>query len=294
MKSKHPKIILLLLILGLLSCKSNKENIEFSFFAAGHTYGNPRDVKHPKGLYKPFTQKFKNLNEDKKMKFGFLLGDIVWVPKFWPEAEKDMSKLKMPIHVVRGNHDGKLEFIQEKFGKTYKKFTYQDNLFIILDSNIDKWNISGDQLVFLMNTLRIDGKKAKNIFILTHHLLWYSKEQFPNPIPNSTAGRASETNFWSKIEPLLRNQKKPVFLFAGDMGAFPKEHRRQKNTIEYFYHNYDNITFIGTGMGGGVKDNFIIVDIHKDQSVDFRLIHLNGDDINGLGKLEDYLINSTN
>tara|TARA_B110000902_G_scaffold26670_1_gene28988 strand:- start:6563 stop:6940 length:378 start_codon:yes stop_codon:yes gene_type:complete len=88
-----------------------------------------------------------------------------------------------------------------------------------------------------------------------------------------TYGRALGKNFWSKIEPFLRNQKKPVFLFAGDMGAFPKEFRKQKNTIEYFYYNYDNITFIGTGMGGGVKDNFVIVDILKNKTVDFRLIH---------------------
>ena len=285
---KHLKLFLSLLLFSVLSCKSDKKTVEFSFFTAGHIYGNPRDEAHPKGLYKPFTQKFKKLNEDKNMKFGVLLGDIVWKSEFWKEAELDISKLKMPVHYVRGNHDGKLDFFQGKFGKTYKKFMYQNNLFIILDTNIDKWNILGDQLIFLMNTLRNDGKKADNIFILTHHLLWYSKENFPNPIPNSTYGRALETNFWSKIEPLLRNQKKPVFLFAGDMGAFPKEFRKQKNTIEYFYYNYDNITFIGTGMGGGVKDNFVIVDILKNKTVDFRLIHLNGDNENSLGRLDNY------
>ena len=41
-------------------------------------------------------------------------------------------------------------------------------------------------------------------------------------------------------------------------------------------------------MGGGVRDNFIIVDILRDQSINFRLIHLNGNDMNGLGKLKDY------
>ena len=67
-----------------------------------------------------------------------------------------------------------------------------------------------------------------------------------------------------------------------------------KNKPEYFYHNSDNITFVGTGMGGGVRDNFVIVDVHQDQSVSFRLIHLNGKNINSLGKLEDYTKESQN
>lgn len=219
---------------------------------------------------------------------GFLLGDVVWRQSAWPEAEKDISKFNMPIYIARGNHDGKLDFFKKKFGETFKKFIFNDDLYIILDSGLDKWNISGDQIEFLVNALRDEGKKAKNIFIFTHHLLWNSNEKFSNPIPNSISGRAQKTNFWPRIEPLLRAQKKPVFLFAGDMGAFPKEFRKQKNTIEYFYHTYENITFIGTGMGGGIRDNFIIVDILSDHTINFRLIHLNGNDITGLGRLEDY------
>ena len=39
-----------------------------------------------------------------------------------------------------------------------------------------------------------------------------------------------------------------------------------------------------------IKDNFVIVDILKNQTVDFRLIHLNGDDESGLGRLDNYEI----
>lgn len=277
--------------LTLASCGPSA-NIEHSFFIAGHTYGSPLDEGKEKGLYKPLMDKVRFINEQNNLDKGFLLGDVVWKPTYWPEAEKDILKFNPKIHLVKGNHDGNSDFYTAKFGKTYSKFIFKDNLYIILDSTLDKWNISGDQLVFLMNTLRNDGNKASNIFIMVHHLLWYSKDKFFKPMPNSTYGKAEETNFWNKIEPLLRAQQKPVYLFAGDMGAFPKEFRKQKETIEYFYHSYDNITFVGTGMGGGIRDNFVIVNIHKDQSVSFRLIHLNGDDIDGLGKLEDYQVNS--
>lgn len=280
---------LIALLLVITGCKSTSK-LDHSFFIAGHTYGNPQEKGETKGLYPPFKEKIPYINEQQDLDMGFLLGDVVWLPKAWPEAEQDIAKFKMPIHQVRGNHDGKIDFYKEKFGDTYKKFTHKNNLYIILDSNLAGWNISGEQLVFLMNTLRNDGKKANNIFVFVHHLLWHSKEKFPHPIPNSTYGSAPKINFWTRIEPLLQAQEKPVFLFAGDMGAFSKEFRKQKGIIEYFYHERGNLTFIGTGMGGGKRDNFVIVDVSKDQTVDFRLIHLNGDNIDGLGKLKDYRI----
>ena len=41
-------------------------------------------------------------------------------------------------------------------------------------------------------------------------------------------------------------------------------------------------------MGGGIRDNFVIVDVLNNGEVNFRLIHLNGENTNGLGKLEEY------
>ena len=41
-------------------------------------------------------------------------------------------------------------------------------------------------------------------------------------------------------------------------------------------------------MGGGDRDNFVVVDVLNSGEVNFRLIHLNGTDMSGLGKLEEY------
>ena len=54
------------------------------------------------------------------------------------------------------------------------------------------------------------------------------------------------------------------------------------------YHTYSNITFIASGMGGEIRDNIVFVDIDEDKTVSFRLIALNGEDINSLGRLIDY------
>jgi hypothetical protein len=43
-------------------------------------------------------------------------------------------------------------------------------------------------------------------------------------------------------------------------------------------------------MGEGIGDNFIIADIMNDNSVRYRLISLNCEDINCLGKLEEYIL----
>lgn len=282
---RYTAITMLFLVLG---CSAPKK-LKFSFFVAGHAYGDPRDKGNTKGIYGPFKDKFGYINELEKMKLGFLLGDVVWRPNAWPEAQEDIALLKMPVHIVRGNHDGKLEDFENKFGKSYKSFVQDKNLFIVLDPNLDKWNISGDQLVFLKNTLRNNTDEVDNIFIMAHQVLWWSKEKLSRPLPNSLQNRADETNFWSKIDPLLKGLNKPVFLFAGDVGAFSMETRKTNRIIEYFYYQEGNVTYISSGMGGGVRDNIVIVDVLNDGEVNLRLIALNGEDINGLGKLEDYV-----
>ncbi|MCK8481785.1 metallophosphoesterase family protein [Psychroserpens algicola] len=285
------KIIYLACFLFVGCSSSGQKKLKHSFFVAGHTYGNQLKKKETngnlKGLHPAFKQKFAFLREQPKMKMGFLLGDTVWRPQDWPDAIADIETIGIPVEVVRGNHDGNLKSFKNKFGETYKSFITDNNLYIILDTNLDHWNITGDQMIFLKNTLRNETKNIDNIFILSHHLLWYSKDKIPEPTPNSLHKTEGKTNFWKDIEPLLRAQKVPVYLFAGDVAAFYRKRDKDKIT-EFYYHEQNNLTFIATGMGGEVRDNLVITDVYDDGSVEFRLIYLNGNNINELGKLEDY------
>ncbi|MEM9678743.1 MAG: metallophosphoesterase, partial [Bacteroidota bacterium] len=138
----------IVICLFLASCSTTKKT-EYSFFIAGHAYGNPSEKANNIGLYKPFKAKTSFINEQKNMKHGFLLGDVVWGQNFWPRTLEDISQFEMPIHVARGNHDGKLDYFEKQFGKSYKKFFVNEDLFIVLDLNLDQWNIAGEQLVFL-------------------------------------------------------------------------------------------------------------------------------------------------
>lgn len=281
--------VLIAILIGLffVSCENNKAK-NYSFFIAGHTYGSPKDKGKTKGLYTNFKNKIPLLNEKKTLELGFLLGDVVWKPSSWPEAIKDIQKINVPVHIARGNHDGPLKEFEEQFGKSFKSILKNNDLFIVLDPNLDRWNISNDQLVFLMNAIR-NNKNINHIFILTHQLIWWTNNKYSKPFPNSIQGKAPKINYWSKIEPLLQDLEVPVYLFAGDVGAFSKEDRKANFPTEYFYHVDKNITYVATGMGGGVRDNFVIINVEKNGDVNFDLIHLNGDDINSLGILEDYV-----
>ena len=276
-----------LLLVGCSKSVNQKEekSVDFSFFVAGHVYGEP-GVNNV-GVHPPFKSKFELIRNDSLLEFGVFTGDIVYQPteKDWDEIDDDVSSLNLPVHFAVGNHDmNDREMFERRYGDTYSSFTHHSDLFIILDPNIDRWNISGDQLMFLENLLAEKYEKVNNIFVFFHQVLWWDKDNIYKGVHlNSVDYRSDSLNFFTEVEPLFKALKNNVVMFSGDVGAF-------YTAQEFMYHQYENITLIASGMGGGVRDNFIIVDVYSDKTIGFRLIHLNGDDINSLGKLTDYVL----
>ena len=244
------------------------DNQGYSFYIAGHTYGKPG--VESKGLYGPFTDKFHLINKYQSIKFGFLLGDLVKKAsnEAWELVKKDLNSLDPRIEniIVPGNHDvgkgahGALrEIFLQQFGKTFFSFKHGKDLFIMLDGNISEWNISGEQLQFLKQSLPNKNDSTNNIFIFSHQLIWQSssKPEFKKIKPNSLEGRSNNLNFWGEVFPLFSDLTNNIYFFSGDIGAFP-------NGNELFYAKYLNVTFVATGMGGGMRDNFLIVSVIKD------------------------------
>ena len=285
------KYIFLFLVLVLFSCDKNEDGtteespISYSFFIAGHTYGTP-GVDND-GLHPAFKNKFDLIQSDGHIDFGVLTGDIVitGTEQNWNEVDNDIIDLGLPVYFAAGNHDvTDRTLFESRYGQTYYSFVHQSNLFIVLDPNIDGWNISGNQLDFLENVLNTEAQNVNNIFVFFHQLLWWEPDNiYQNVVLNSFSGRADTINFWNEIEPLFNELAKPVHMFAGDVGAY-------YTGSELMYHQYENITLIASGMGGNVRDNFIIIDVHEDASVSYRLIALNAPDISALGDLEDYTL----
>lgn len=283
-------ILNVVLIILFLSVKVSAQDspISYSFFVAGHTYGKP-GVDNV-GLHPPFKEKFDYIRSRQEIQLGFLTGDIVkrGSVKDWDEVDADIETLEIPVWFVVGNHDmSDRALFESRYGITYHFFTLNNDLFIILDPNLDNWNISGDQLNFLTNTLNDKALSSENIFVFFHQMLWWSPYNiYRNLECNSRDGRANEINFWTEVEPLFHALDNQVFMFAGDVGAVSLAE-------DVAYDRYDNISFIASGMGEGPGDNFVVVNIHTDQSISYDLICLNDPNLNCLGNLTDYRISST-
>jgi len=285
---KNKYSIILLYLLFSLSGQTQNRQIVYSFFVAGHTYGQP-GVKN--GLHPPFKEKFDYIRNRPEIKFGVFTGDIVAANPTaieWDRVDADIENLGLPVYFTVGNHDMEnRELFESRYGDTYYSFTFENDLFIVLDPNLDNWNISGDQLVFLKNTLKENNNNNNHIFVLFHQLLWWENNNvYANIGPNSFAGRADSINFWSEIEPMFSKLQNEVFMFAGDVGA-------GSWAVDFMYDKYNNISLIASGMGEGNGDNFIVVNVYEDNSVGYDLICLNDSVLNCFGNLTDYRLTTS-
>ena len=286
------KFILFLLLITLESCPSPQSDtapLEYSFFVAGHVYGTPGESEDNIGVHPPFKKKLGLLKNDSSIAFGVFTGDIVYngaLEKEWDELDADIATIGKPVYFAPGNHDiansKKRAVFERRYGDSYRSFTHKKDLFIILDPNMNKWNISGDQLTWLQKEISEKAKISRNIFVFFHQVLWWSAQnEYKGYPPNSPSGRAEEINFFSEVYPLFHGLQNKVYMFAGDTGVYE---------TGYMYAQDQNITLIASGMGGRKQDNFVIARVNEDGSLNFDLISLNGETIDALGKLEDYVL----
>ncbi len=267
--------------------KAIVNSIELSFYVAGHVYGNPNKNNTPQkdDMHPPFVAALSDIAKDKRILFGILTGDTVYQPskKSYENLIATMAKTEKPYFVVPGNHDLSISGLFLKYFKhEYQAFVKNKTLFVLLTPRQD-WSIDDVQLKFLENELKEHKWEVSDILIFTHQLFWLEKNdtRFPGVLPNSWANKEKPSNFWSRIKPLFSNYPGGVYFFAGDVGA-------SEDGKSVVYDVYDNLHFIATGMGGGVADNYLVVNVYSDSNVKIDLIALNGDNPNALGSLTDW------
>ena len=276
-------ISILLAILVIPSAFSQSDDTEYSFFTAGHVYGNPNVPSY--GIHQSFLDYFPQINSDPKLQLGFFTGDVVKMPtaQYFDSLQIDLDQLVMPYYIAAGNHDISNEFT-ERFGDYYYSFMYDSDLFIVLTPGLDQWNIQGEQLIFLENTLESYANEARYIFIMLHQLIWWSPDNvFRDVDINWEPHYPGSTNFDEVVKPLLLSYSNQIVLYAGDVGSKP-------NVSPCMYYENQNITYIASGMGSNTQDNIVITNI-TENGLFFDLIALNGADINAMGELTDWTIN---
>jgi hypothetical protein len=232
----------------------------YSFFVAGHAYGVP-GTDNP-GVHPPFRSAFSAIRE-RGAEFGILTGDIVWnaTAKDWEDVDRDLQSLGMPVHFAVGNHDmNDRALFASRYGPTYYSFRRNEDLFIILDGELDPCRISGEQRVFLTDTLR--GSDARYVFVFVHRLLWVV-EGTPYLVlqgkMNTTEGYDFHGNFWSEVVPALRALDVPVYVFAGDVGVPWAQ--------SLFYERDGNIHLVASGMGGSEEESYLTVGVGPEEVV---------------------------
>lgn len=252
---------------------------QYTFLVAGHTYGVP-GVNNP-GFHPPFKAMFPQLNS-RDLDFGVLTGDmVIWsTPTDWDEVDADLVELAFPVHFAVGNHDvSNRELFVSRYGPTFYSFEYQGDLFIVLDGELGPCDISGEQMLFLQNTL--DGSEAQNVFVFVHKLIWVT-EGTPYYVLrsklNSSIGYDFQANFWTEVEPLLHELDAQVYVLAGDVGV--------SWAMSVFFEQYANIHLIANGMGGSEEESVLIFDVDSD-GVQIEVLRLDGQPLNQ-GVLQDY------
>jgi hypothetical protein len=194
------------------SLNAQNDTIIYSFFSAGHTYGNPNN--HHYRLHYPFSDFIPNINNNPKIDLGVLTGDVVVssTSAYWDSAQVDIDEFNIPIHIAAGNHDMGQEYIN-RFSDYFYSFNHENDLFIILTPGLDAWNISGQQLTFLENVLDNNHAQVNNIFIFMHELIWWSPtNQYQNIDINYVPHYPGSTNFDTIIKPLLLSYSNNITL----------------------------------------------------------------------------------
>ena len=263
---------------------------EYSFYVAGHVCGVPKVNNN--GVHPPFKNKFDYINYHPYIEFGVFTGDIVICSNFknWDEIDMDLKLLNKPVYFSYGNHDyADPSLLISRYGPTYKSFIYNNDLFLILDSEIGPHNIKGDQLNFIKNELD-SANDFRNIFVFVHKLIWISensKYKILEKKINSTTDYDFNSNFWNEIEPLFHGLKPKVYFFAGDLGV--------PWAIPAFYDHYDNIYFIASGMGGNPEENFLVVNVTNGdliiemiglQDIQFKFSSIKDYNLKNISKIE--------
>jgi hypothetical protein len=228
---------------------------KYSFIVTGHFYGNQSNQT---GY--PCNTLLANIDwiNQSKAKAVFCLGDMFGnvatdIKKY---EQSFFTKLNKPLFNAVGNHDLKNDIYQSHFGKTYYYFELNNDLHIILDTELDNGNIEGEQFKMLEEALKVvNSKQINNVFIYAHRTLWAKHFDELNGLFEDNTQSVLGNNFKSKVLPILNqiNKQSKVYWFSGSIGG--------NAPASFFYFPKNDITFIGTAIRGLQRDAVLMVEV---------------------------------
>jgi hypothetical protein len=254
---------------------------EYSFLVTGHVYGSHSPSTYPAASFLANVESFNAMGA----RFFVTLGDIV---QHCNEVDIGIFErtvadaLDMPLFNACGNHDvSKRELYKSHFGETYLAFRYCSELYLVLDTELGKGQIEGEQLDFVLDCLdeARDSEDVKNIFVLSHRLLWaIGNEPINSILPyvnGPTFHPKTATSFTDLILPELftLSESRSVYLISGDVGC--------EWSLPLFYQkdaNHD-VTYVACGLGESERDAVVKVNVTEEGEVTFTPVSLSGEEL---------------
>lgn len=257
-KLRNIHLLFTLLSLLCFGCSTHSQ-VSQRIIVAGHTYGSP--TGDHSGIYPAFMRALQKLDQS-SISFGVFTGDIVYQAneKSWDQVDLDLKTLKFPVYFAPGNHDmGNRTLYQKRYGKADTSFSIGNDWFVFLDNTQNGWGLNDSQQQLLNNAIQSSDKHSR-IFIFMHNVLWHEKHSCFTP--NSLTGKAPKPyfNFTEVVYPMLKVSDREIYCIAGDVGA----HSKSPNTG---YLKDENIHFISSGMGNGIEDAYLQIDISKQVTI---------------------------
>lgn len=260
-------LLLSLFVSGCYNCDSHKDSKEaepiYSFAVAGHIYGHSQ--RYTNSVYPPFKKIIAKDIGKEAIDFLVLTGDLVpfSVDSNWIKVNEELNDLGVPWYIARGNHDlGPV--MTEITGKSdFTAFTKENDLFLILNTTNPGWTVDSVQNELIADQLK-NTDSINKIFVFSHQLWWLRNSpvefKLDSITTNSNGFYEGESDFWKQTFPLFENIGKPVWFFAGDLGA-------HELFQSYYEDHYQNYHFYASGVGSGIRDNYLLVSVYENGKV---------------------------
>ncbi len=265
---------------------SGKNNADaLRFIISGHLYGSADN----EGSITPSSTLIDAVTEinTRDPDLFFTLGDLTYAPSaqsFAELHENFLSKVDAPIFNAPGNHDfyNGRAFYEEAFGQSFYYFKYGQTQIIILDTEVGQCAILGRQKEMLSQalTLALDDDDISSIFIFFHKTLFLEGEPQLMAQANDTCSYGTNYGELEAEFFIPAAQKKPLYLIAGDVGAFGG------NLSPFYYKNPDaNLYALALGLGDSPDDLLLQIDILPSSEIELQIISIGG---NEFSEIETY------
>lgn len=246
----------------------------YRIVVGGHFYGNSTNSGYPASTLLGGLGRIMDFHPNALFVTGDLFLDLKRDTANYRRSLFD--KLNTPIFNAVGNHDLDGDHYAP-FTPTYFHFFLANDLFIVLDTEMDNSDIVGKQLKMLKDALaKATALDCGNVFIFSHRPVWAIGHPRLDKLLSDNTRSLTGNNYRDQVHQLLKDHSAKVRWFSGSMGG--------QGAASFLYHKEDGIEFILTAIRDTRRD--AVLGVHVDNGeVAFETIPLGAQETM---RLEDY------